>query len=536
MKKIFEKINSSKILFTITILIIFLLFMFITNGFGGILGEWYGLLVPLYYLFDTMFNFTFFGSSVVVEIFYVLLLIPIILIFKNKYIFTQKRKGFIKSTWLAWPVIIFALLLLISGISNVGLSNINIYEVIALLSYTFLIGLFEELMCRGWLQNEFIERFGNNRKNVLFSIFISGFFFGVIHIINFFGGQSLVETLAQILGATIAGFTFGALYYKTKNIWAVVFLHALWDFAVFFPEITTATTCVTNISGIESVSVIMGLFYLFAILFQEIPEVATGVMLLGKTDINEGLSKEKQVKYSEEEIKESKHFKKVITIIMIIFLSLYAVVTAISIFTTKSSSGDVCPTYVKKEVNEFSEEYVYYKLYDLDIKLEKETCILNNNIETTNEQLNGSNLNDTNICKNEILNYQLHFKINDNDKLEISNNNSQTIILDYENVESLAIIQNNDKYDVIISVYADNMNGDVVIYRSNYIDLNTFNNDIEYLNGLKDSFSQVLLPSIERYGIYNEKGNDYNYPLFVSQTEDRYILYPDGTIYTYSNK
>jgi len=498
MKRIINKINNSKILFTIYILIILLMFMFITNGLSGIIDGWFGILEPIYYILMRVLNLTYFGTELIIELFWIILIIPVILIFKNKYIFTQKQKGFFQSIKFAWPVIIFALLILVNGIFTVGIKNIDIYELLALLILTFFIGVFEEITCRGWIQNEFIERFGNNRKNILFSIFTSSFIFGIIHIINFFGGQSLIETLAQILGATIAGVTFGALYHKTKNIWSVIFLHALWDFAVFFPEITTSTTCITNNMTIENVSFIMSLFFLFSVLFQEIPEIATALMLLGKSDINESLPPENKIEYSKEEIKEEKNFKKIISICMAIFLIIYGLPIIFSIGDNSANNEGICPIYIEKDINEYTEKFIYYKSYDLEIK--------------------------SGLSK-----YLLNFDINNNNHLSITKNN-EIITLDYDDVDSLAVFENNGVYEIIILTYNDNF--DTIIYHSRYLSANNVS-EKEILNNLKNSFKQILLPNIIRYGIYTEKGDENQYPLFVSNIEKRYILYPDGTIFTY---
>ena len=65
-----------------------------------------------------------------------------------------------------------------------------------------------------------------------------------MHITNIFStSQNLFETLLQILNAMSLGFFFGILYYKTKNIWSVIILHAFYDFAIMFGELAIIKEC-----------------------------------------------------------------------------------------------------------------------------------------------------------------------------------------------------------------------------------------------------------------------------------------------------
>jgi hypothetical protein len=114
--------------------------------------------------------------------------------------------------------------------------------------YCLTIGIYEEFLCRGWIQNEFLERFGGSKKLVIRSILLASFIFGAIHFFNLLAGQSLFETVMQVIHATACGFFLGTLYYRTKNIWGVIVLHAFWDFALFLGEHTLIRDCVTGIA------------------------------------------------------------------------------------------------------------------------------------------------------------------------------------------------------------------------------------------------------------------------------------------------
>lgn len=112
--------------------------------------------------------------------------------------------------------------------------------------------------------------------------------------------------------------------------------------------------------------------------------------------------------------------------------------------------------------------------------------------------------------------------------------NNQQFIFDYENVFSFAIFENNNQYNVII--LSENKLGQVVTYYSNYITEDNISNDNQFVDNFKNSFKQLMLPPVIKYiGYYQIPSNTYKYPLFISSVNDRYILYPDGTIHILKN-
>lgn len=517
MKSFYNKINKSKFLFTIFIIICFIIFVFLTNG----IGLWDGLLDHLHVLFNNIYKYTYYGEDFVGEIFWFLLLIPVIIIFKNKYIFTQKRMKLIPSLLLAWPVILHTIIALARSIIQVNISNINVYEVIALLLYTLTVGLFEEIMCRGWLQNEFIERFGKDRKGVIYSIVVSGSIFGFMHITNLFFGQDVFTTLIQIMAAIVTGVSFGAIYYRTKNIWSVIILHGLWDFAVFFAQINATTSCVEISSTIDTITPVLGVLAVFSSAFTSIPEICTALLLMGKKDINQGLKEEDRIVLSEKELKSDKTMKIVLSIIIGIFLAGYF---AFILFRGRTSS-DTCPPYIHKDVSNYSEQVFNYDNYDLEIKKDKIINECTQNVLNENEK----------VCEDKTITtkFNYNFKIDDDYNFIITNiNNNESHTLKFKNVFSFAIYETNDNYELLLLSEEDN--GNVISYRSSYISKDTITNETTFFNELENSFKQVMLPAtIIKVGYYQEKNNDYKYPLFISSTEDHYIIGLDGAINKY---
>ena len=320
MKKLWKKIESNKLLFSLFILFVFMLFMFITNGFNGaIIKNWYGINSYI----EKLTNITAYGQMVLYEILWALCLIPLILIFKNKYIFSEEKLSFNERIKIIWPMIILITAMLIAAISSAGgFIHFNVYEFLAILILCIFVGFFEEILCRGWLQNEFIERFGKTRSGVIYSIVFSGFIFGSTHIINYFAGRELAGTIIQILSAIIFGIYIGSIYFKTKDIWTCVFLHAFWDFAVFMSDLNITTSCVdVTITKLIAFQVII-------MLIMDLPGILTGLKILEKVSLQKTI--DKNAKFTDEEIHRSELFKKRISICQIVLVSVLSFVFILS--------------------------------------------------------------------------------------------------------------------------------------------------------------------------------------------------------------
>ena len=111
--------------------------------------------------------------------------------------------------------------------------QISIGELLSTIVLTLFIGLAEETLFRGIIQNSLHDFFGEkNVGSVRAAIIIQAFVFGGVHLINYFTGSSdLGSAIIQILSATGMGFLFGAMYYCSgKNLWVPVIFHAFGDF------------------------------------------------------------------------------------------------------------------------------------------------------------------------------------------------------------------------------------------------------------------------------------------------------------------
>lgn len=98
------------------------------------------------------------------------------------------------------------------------------------------VGIYEETLCRGLLQNTFHKFFGEDTvEHVVLATVCAGIFFGLLHLANALQPNvSLTAAAIQALGACGAGIFYGAVYFRTgKNLWYVMLIHALHDTGSF---------------------------------------------------------------------------------------------------------------------------------------------------------------------------------------------------------------------------------------------------------------------------------------------------------------
>lgn len=148
------------------------------------------------------------------------LVLILMLLFKNSYVFTQPHEKFSKGLFYGLYYIIIASFTTFVAFMVVSF-KFNVYSLLNVFVGCFLIGVAEEFLCRGWLLNEFLERYGDSKKGVWYSIIISGIIFGLFHLGNISSfGQDIPETISQVVSAAGTGIFLGLIYYKTKNIWS----------------------------------------------------------------------------------------------------------------------------------------------------------------------------------------------------------------------------------------------------------------------------------------------------------------------------
>ena len=428
-------------------------------------------------------NYSKYGSELLFEILFAFVILIVMLLFKNSYVFTEKKMKFKDSVLLGIPMLV------IIGISLYGnimsLSEFNIFNFINLLLYCTFIGIAEEFLCRGWLQNEFIERFGDTKKNIILSIIFSATIFGFMHITNVFAGLGLFETLMQVLQATSIGVLFGSIYYRSKNIWSVVFLHGLYDFSLMIGDINLVKDCTvgTLTTGITVytifVSMLITLYYIFSAL-----------LVLRTTDLKE----------KNKEIKDNKF------VVIGLITTFILMMLPFNLFVEGYDEYQKCYDY----------ETTLVKSYDYEIHYPNYNSYVIKN-ERTYEGIDETEL------------FEFSFVRND-DVITVTNRNTKdSIKLEYKYLKNFIVIKNAKTY-LLVLYTNDGISSNV--YYSNFISDNNMSNDKGYLNEIKDSFNDYYeLPSIASAGYITFKNDDYKYPYFLGSTPNGFMLDMNNKLY-----
>ena len=456
-----KKKKKNMFLFFIIMLIVFIFVMEILFSiFGGVLAS-------------TLFGAKY-GTSAISEMLFVFFVTGVLIIAGNGYIFKEKKVGFFRGLYIGLPMLLFSLINFISSLGG-AIQGFNLINLINLIFFTYLIGLAEEFLCRGWVQNEFIERFGDTKKGIILSIFLSALIFGFMHLTNaLVTPQGLFHTFMQIFQAIASGFLLGSVYYKTKNIWVVAFLHGFFDFSLMLSEVNLIKDCAPNtntqiiiVSLISSILLIG--FYIFC-----------GFFALTRK--------------SGDKVTDPKNSKKN-TIIAVIGM----IVTLILVFISTAFEGpdsSICYKYLDKEIpstyNIVTSPREEYSFGSFEVKY---------TLKTVKEDFNK--------------------------KLVLSTPNNETTLTFDGNVKDFIVIDNEDNYGILIRT--ESIVEHYIYYAK--VDKATIEDSKAALATIKNGFKKYDVPEIERIGYMTLDEDLYNYPYAISNTKEEFFIDKDGMLY-----
>lgn len=144
------------------------------------------------------------------------------------------------------------------------------------------IGVFEEVLLRGIILNKMVDRWGTSKKGIYSAVLISSLLFGIWHMINLIARPWLiVSTIIQVIYAFFIGAFFCGVYLRTKNLWSVILLHAIFDLGgcldeLFIKQVTEKVIQDISIGAgliilVEfSLFLIVGLIYLRKVKVEEV--------------------------------------------------------------------------------------------------------------------------------------------------------------------------------------------------------------------------------------------------------------------------
>ena len=444
--------KDKKLLKLIIVIITGLLcFWLIANLIGpGIASIIYSSL--LYGKYNTLF---------ISELVLLIITFIILIIRKKLYIFKEKKEKFIISIKKGMPILVIAIIVLISNFLMLGDKNIDIANLGSLIFLAITVGVTEELLFRGWLQNEITEKFSNNRKEIILSIIASGCIFGFFHSVNVLSGQDIFTTLMQIIQTSAIGILLGSIYFVTKNISSVIFLHSFYDFAVLLGEVNNYKDCITS-SNISNTMMISS--FLIAIIYALIYLIGA-YFLLQRSSLNKVTGDEiNEVIINKDKENRSKAKKTIVISVILMFL----VSSFVSVDDVENY--EICFDY--ETIKFDSGSATYFK--------DNEFFIGNYKFNLENNKLNIEDIINNTEYKSNIKIYGL---------------------IIYEDVTSYVIL----------------LNGLEEVYYLKIDDINTMN-----FNEIDKEFIKYDVPEIMEIGYF--ENNNIRYPLLQSSINDYFII------------
>ncbi|MBQ9142147.1 MAG: CPBP family intramembrane metalloprotease [Lachnospiraceae bacterium] len=194
-----------------------------------------GILIVLSYLGINIkgTNFDYMWSETII------LVVAVFLTYvtKQTHVLRCGFKGFWKSLWSGMVFFLLAVpgcVLFATMATEEGATYKALPEILAFVLFVLLVGLAEEIFFRGILADAILKRFGNSVSGVVISVVLSGVVFGLAHILNILSGQSLEESIVQVVATSMLGILLSAIYIRHRNAYAVALLHTVLDFMTMF--------------------------------------------------------------------------------------------------------------------------------------------------------------------------------------------------------------------------------------------------------------------------------------------------------------
>ena len=188
----------------------------------------------------------------VVEAFTALVGIGTVYLFKCQKIWGERGFGFANGLGASAYFIVVSLIALGQSVFEVVVGyqgNVDRPWKIAVFVITvFLIGFTEEIFFRGVVANLFFDKYGKTPAGVWVATIASGLVFGLMHIGNILSADK-VGVLVQVFAVTAMGIALSAIYYRCRNIWVLIFVHAFLDFCGAFTAGVTGGTISGEVSS-----------------------------------------------------------------------------------------------------------------------------------------------------------------------------------------------------------------------------------------------------------------------------------------------
>ena len=307
--------------------------------FYGILLVFGGNIAGLLYqtLFYGKYN-TMFISEIVLLIFALVMLA----VRKRLNILKPQGKSIVYGIKRGIPIFVVSLISLMSSLTGIMGEELNVPNLISLIILAVTIGMAEEFFFRGFIQGEIVDAYGKSRKQVIISVVVSGVIFGLVHLTNALSGQDIITTLMQVIQASSLGILLGSIYFITKNIWSVVFLHAFYDFAIMLGEVNSYKDCINS----TDISMVMLIFTLVASLVYVVIYLVGAYLNLQKRHVNEYIKEEVTDEIIVKDRENATKAKKLVVVVIVLLFLVSPLIPADEV-----ENFQICYTYENVDIN-----------------------------------------------------------------------------------------------------------------------------------------------------------------------------------------
>jgi membrane protease YdiL (CAAX protease family) len=182
----------------------------------------------------------------------ILIIVPIAFVFVFGFSSAFKKGHFGRGLVCSLPYIIWNLILLALLLSkNLKDPTANWqpwYLIVYGLFTVLCVGIREESIYRGIIQNIVAKKYANSVKGIWITAIVGSAIFGVMHITNIFTGAHPIVILNQVLSAMVSGLVISAIYLRSGNIWVVILIHTLIDTVGLVPYTFLGVTLTENLN------------------------------------------------------------------------------------------------------------------------------------------------------------------------------------------------------------------------------------------------------------------------------------------------
>lgn len=199
------------------------------------------------------------------------------------WVFRQRGRGFLDGLLLGMVPFAMVGISLTINLGQIGAAQEAafkpLWQIAVFFLCMFLISMAEETLFRGVIAQTMLEHFGSGRAGVWKACLFSGLLFGSGHLINLLSSAPM-GVLVQCGMTASLGMLYTAVYFRSGNLWVLIFLHMLQDTAALIQSgLCEDMASLSEVVSSYDPSMLIGaLFYLIPAAFllrkKRSPEVA----------------------------------------------------------------------------------------------------------------------------------------------------------------------------------------------------------------------------------------------------------------------